>query len=178
VLLYTRYFEFAQERLYRAFAGICRRVPGVRFLVVGKGRRGEEELLLAAARESGFTEALIMAGWVEPHEIPDYLAAADVAIYPLDDTLVNRAKCPAKLTEIILAGIPVVADGVGQAREYITDNDLLCNPADESGMVGKVVTVINNRKNASLSGEQGRRHIVEHFTWKKIADGLEGFYRR
>ena len=45
VLLYTRFFEFAQERLHRAFVGICRQVPGVRLLVVGKGRHGEEELL-------------------------------------------------------------------------------------------------------------------------------------
>ncbi len=176
VLLYTRFFEFTQERLYRVLAGIFRRVPEVRFLVVGKGRRGEEELLLSNAHENGFAEAPIMAGWVEPHEIPDYLAAADVAIYPLDDTLVNRAKCPAKLTEIILAGIPVVADGIGQAREYIADSDLLCNPADESCMVDKVAAVFSNREDASLSAEQAQGHIVKNFAWKEIATRLEGFY--
>lgn len=178
VLLYTRYFEFSQERLYRVFAGISRRVPGVRFLVVGKGRHSEEGFLLAASREFGFAENLIMAGWVDPHEIQNYLAAADVAIYPLDDTLVNRAKCPAKLTEIILAGVPVVADGIGQAREYLHDLDLLSNPADESSMIGKVAAAIDNRQQSVFSAEQGLRHIVEHFAWKKMAVGLEHFYQR
>lgn len=177
VLLYTRFFEFAQERLHRICTGICRQVPGARLLVVGKGRHGEEELLLSAGRKIGFADALVLAGWVEPCEIPNYLAAADVAIYPLDDTLVNRAKCPAKLTEIIIAGIPVVADGVGQAREYLQDDGMLCNPADESGMIGKVVAFIENRQQAGLSGLMGRRHIMEHFAWKKMAAGLDKFYR-
>jgi glycosyltransferase involved in cell wall biosynthesis len=177
VLLYTRFFEFSQERLHRVFDGICRQVPGVRLLVVGKGRHGEEELLLSAARKNGFSDALVMAGWVEPHEIPDYLAASDVAIYPLDDTLVNRAKCPAKLTEIIRAGVPVIADDVGQAREYLHDGDMLCIPADESGMIDKVTAAIENRKQSAMSGQLGRRFIVEHFAWKNIAVGLDGFYR-
>jgi glycosyltransferase involved in cell wall biosynthesis len=178
VLLYTRFFEFTQERLYRVFIGICRQVPGVRFLVVGKGRRGEEEQLLSAGREYGFADALIMTGWVEPHEIPDYLAVADVAIYPLDDTIVNRAKCPAKLTEIICAGIPVVADKVGQAMEYIHDVDWLCIPEDEMSMVEKVVTAINYRHQSKLSGGQLRRHIFADFAWNKMTAGLENFYRQ
>lgn len=178
LLLYTRYFEFSQERLYRLFAGVFKHVPGVRFLVVGKGRNSEEELLTTAARENGFEDALILAGWVEPLEIPHYLAAADVAIYPLDDTLVNRAKCPAKLTEIVLAGIPVVADRIGQAPEYLYDCDELCDPADESGMVDRVSALLMNREKAALSGQQGRRYIAEHFAWKNLAAGLELFYNR
>ena len=110
VLLYTRFFEFDQEKLYFLFEEIFRRVPQVRFLIVGKGRFGEEELLRDAAQKRGFASALCLAGWVEPEEIPNYLAAGDVALYPFDDTLVNRAKCPAKLVEILQAGTPVVAD--------------------------------------------------------------------
>lgn len=178
LLLYTRFFEFSQERLYRLFTGVIKRVPGVRFLVVGKGRNGEEELLTSAARENGFEDALILAGWVEPHEIPNYLAAADVAIYPMDNTLVNRAKCPAKLTEIILAGILVIADGIGQAPEYLHDRGELCNPYDESGMVDKVSAALKDRGKAVLAGQQGRRYIVEHFAWKNLAAGLELFYSR
>ena len=114
VLLYTRFFEFSQEKLHWLFGDIHRQVPGVRFLVVGKGRANEEEQLAAAARSGGFAGSLIMAGWVEPEQLADYLAAGDVAVYPFADTLVNRCKCPAKLTELLLAGCPVVADRVGQ----------------------------------------------------------------
>jgi len=31
-----------------------------------------------------------------------------VALYPFDDNLINRTKCPVKLTDLLYAGIPVV----------------------------------------------------------------------
>ncbi|MBI5485125.1 MAG: glycosyltransferase family 4 protein [Deltaproteobacteria bacterium] len=179
LLLYTRFFEFDQERLYRIFAGILSGVSGVRFLVVGKGRNREEERLTAAARKMGFDAALIMAGWIAPQEIPDYLAAASVAIYPMDDTLVNRSKCPAKLTELLLAGLPVVADRVGQTAEYIVDtvSGILCSPGDTEQMVDRTVWLLQepeaNRKLAS----EGRRSLLERFNWREAAQNLDHFYR-
>ncbi|MDD2734694.1 MAG: glycosyltransferase family 4 protein [Desulfuromonadaceae bacterium] len=179
VLLYTRFFEFAQERLYRVFAGIARRVPDVHFLVVGKGKNREEELLEAASRDMGFDTALVMAGWIEPEEIPDYLAAGDVAIYPLDDTLVNRAKCPAKLTELLSAGIPVVADRVGQAVEYIAHglSGILCDPVASEQMIDETVRLLTQHETAIPLGAEGKRSLLEHCNWIDSAAKLDIFYR-
>lgn len=44
----------------------------------------------------------------------DYFAAADLAICPLEDSLLNRARCPAKLVDLLAAGLAVVADDVGE----------------------------------------------------------------
>jgi glycosyltransferase involved in cell wall biosynthesis len=178
VLLYTRFFEFSQERLHRVLSGIHGRMPDVRFLVVGKGRQGEEDLLLLAANSMGFRESLIMAGWVEPHEIPEYLVAADVAIYPLDDTMVNRAKCPAKLTEIICAGVPVVADRVGQAAEYVKEgvSGVLCDPDNWGEMVGQTVRLLNDRDAGRVLGAAGRRYLLDAFSWNTYAARLDKFY--
>jgi glycosyltransferase involved in cell wall biosynthesis len=180
VLLYTRFFEFSQERLHLVFAGIHRQVPEARFLVVGKGRHGEEELLLQAGREKGFADSLVMAGWVEPGEITNYLAAADVAVYPLDDTLVNHAKCPAKLTEIIRTAIPVVADGVGQATEYVNHDvsGILVDPASSEKMVEETSTLLHNRSRGRALGESGRKYLLERFSWSEFAPKLSAFYRR
>jgi glycosyltransferase involved in cell wall biosynthesis len=180
LLLYTRFFEFSQERLHRTLAGIHARVPEVRILVVGKGRHGEEEELLSASRSMGFAGALIMAGWLEPHEIPDYLAAADVALYPLDDTLVNRAKCPAKLTEIIRAGVAVVADRVGQAEEYIREDHtgLLCAPEFPDEMIDKAVDLLQDQQRRTRFAEAGKQYLEEQFSWHKYAGKLAAFYSR
>lgn len=178
VLLYTRFFEFSQERLYRIFSGIYRCVPTVRFLVVGKGRNREEERLEAAACEMGFETALVMAGWIEPQELPDYLAAGDVALYPMDDTLVNRAKCPAKLTELLVAGVPVVADRVGQAQEYLVDgvSGVLCDPLDPEQMIEQTVRLLQEPETRKKYAAEGRRYILEHFNWSKAAVKLDQFY--
>ncbi len=178
LLLYTRFFEFSQVRLHTVLSRIFKRVPNVRFMIVGKGRHGEEELLLTAARTTGFAESLLMVGWVEPNETRDYLAAADVAIYPLDDTLVNRAKCPVKLTEIIRAGVPVVVDRVGQAIEYVKNGvtGFLCDPENLESMVENTVDVLLDKTKGKLVGEEGQRSLLAHFNWHDSAARMAAFY--
>lgn len=179
LLLYTRFFEFRQERLHRLLADIHRRVPQVRFLVIGQGRNREEELLLRASTERGFREALLMAGWIEPRDIPGFLAAGDVAVYLLDDTLVNRAKCPAKLTELLLAGVPVVADAVGQAKEYIDPaSGMLCSAGDTAEMADKAVDLLLDPEKRAMTARASRSYLLEHFGWGDHAAGLERFYGR
>jgi glycosyltransferase involved in cell wall biosynthesis len=178
VLLYTRFFEFSQEKLHLVFAEVRRKVPGVRFLVVGKGRQGEEVQLIAAAKKDGFEDALLIAGWIEPAELPDYLASADVAIYPFADTLLNRCKCPAKLTELLRGGVPVVADAVGQIKEYIVPDvsGVLCDPDDWQGLVTLTAELLNDPARREELGREGRRHLLEQFRWNMFAEKLELFY--
>ena len=180
VFLYTRFFEFEQEKLHFLFQEIFRRVPGVRFLVVGKGRQGEEEQLLEAARKKGFESALLSAGWIPPEELPGYLAAGDVALYPFDDTPVNRSKCPAKLIELLRAGVPVVADRVGQIGEYIEHgvSGILCNPEDWREMADWIVEILLDPEKRRAMGEAGRRCIAESFSWREHAIRLAEFYRK
>ncbi|MCF6239093.1 MAG: glycosyltransferase, partial [Candidatus Marinimicrobia bacterium] len=177
---YTRFFEFAQERLHNIFQGIVTDNPETKLLVVGKGRHGEEDWLLQAAKMRGFVDNLILAGWTEPEQIPDYLAAADVAIYPLDDTLLNRAKCPAKLTEIMLAGCPVVADKVGQAAEYILhdENGLLVDPRQPEDMLSGVLSLLNNPERGRFLGDNARVTVLTGFRWRDASRQLHEFYQR
>ncbi len=178
LLLYTRFFEFSQDKLHYLFAEICKKVPSVRFLVIGSGRNNEEQLLIRAGEEAGFSPALILAGWVETDEIADYLAAGDVAIYPFADNLLNRSKCPAKLTELLLAEIPVVADRVGQITEYIRPglSGVLCNPDDWQEMADRTVDLLLDGTKGRAVGKSGRSFLLERFSWKDAAAELEKFY--
>lgn len=179
LLLYTRFFEFSQEKLHLLFAEIHRTVHKVRFLVIGTGRQGEEERLVAAGRKHGFSAALVMAGWVEPGDLPGYLAVGDVAIYPFADTLVNRAKCPAKLTELLRAGIPVVAHRVGQLAEYIKPgvSGVLCDPDDWQEMAHRVVELLADPTARQRLGAAGREYLLTRFSWQQAATSVSDFYR-
>lgn len=180
LLLYTRFFEFSQEKLYFICAEIVRSVPQVRILVVGKGRVGEEELLQENGRQQGFSAAFVMAGWVEPSEIPQYLKVGDVALYPFADTMVNRTKCPAKLTELLLAELAVVADCVGQIPEYIDSgkSGILCNPDDWLEMATRTVELLKDRERRLSIGLAGRRYLEDNFSWQHYAAKLNELYNR
>ncbi|MDD2308638.1 MAG: glycosyltransferase family 4 protein [Desulfuromonadaceae bacterium] len=179
LLLYTRFFEFSQKTLHELFASIHKSLPEVRFLIVGQGRCGEEELLRRAADAGGFSAALVMAGWTEAELLPGLLAAGDLAVYPFDDNLVNRAKCPAKLTELLRSGIPVVADRVGQIPEYLTPElqSQLCTPGDVQAMSARCVELLQNRPLCRELGAAARHYILQHFSWTESAARLEQMYQ-
>lgn len=179
VLLYTRFFEFDQEFLYDLFSRLHGQIPSIRFLVVGKGPNGEHDRLKQAARSMGYADALVMAGWIDPPELPDYLVAGDVAVYPFADTLVNRCKCPAKLTELLVAGTAVVAHDVGQIREYIEPgrSGELCQPNDVMAMVERTSHLLNTPAYRFEMAAAARSSMLERYAWDGLAARLEQYYR-
>lgn len=178
LLLYTRFFEFDQQRLYSVLEKVLVRIPDLRILVVGKGAYGEDGQLLQWSIRSGNAANLVMAGWVEPEDLPDCLAAADAAIYPFDDTLVNRTKCPAKLAELAAAGVPLAADRVGQIAEYLQhgESGLLAEPGDTNGLADAVIRLLTERELAMNMGFAAARRMRSEFGWSRLAQGLEQFY--
>jgi len=177
VLLYTRFFEFRIERVIEIMQRVVTQVPTVRLLVVGRGLFGEEERFLDLARAAHIGSAVIYAGWVEHKDLADYFAASDVAIYPYDDTLINRTKCSAKLIELLAAGLPVVADRVGQNREYIKDGVsgiLVANRMDS--YADAVVRLLSDAELRSRLGAAAQRSVRSDYNWGRLTAVAERAY--
>ena len=178
-LLYTRFFEFGAERAAAIMQGVLKLEPETRWLVVGQGLYGEEEQFLAITRALGIAERIVYAGWLAPEKLPAHLALAQVAIYPFDDTLINRCKCAVKLIDLLAAGVPVVADRVGQNAEYIEHgiSGLLVAPGDTEAFVAAVVRLLRDRDLAESVGAAAQERIRTEFTWQKLASQVESLYR-
>jgi glycosyltransferase involved in cell wall biosynthesis len=177
-LLYTRFWEFDLRDLIAALVAVVAQVPTVRLLVVGRGERGEEAELLRLAHRAGIAGAIDYRGWVEPQEIPALLAAADIALVPLDDTLINRARCSVKLLELMAAGLPVVAGRVGQVSEYIEDRQsgLLVPPGDPAALARATLLLLEDA-DLRLRIGAAARVAVSAFTWEQLAPVAEQAYQ-
>lgn len=179
VLAYTRFFEFGPRRLVDVFQQIQARVPDARLIVVGKGLGNEDAELAALAREASLASVVHHLGWGRLEDLPDLFAAADVALYPLDDTRLNRAKCPMKLVDLLLAGVPVVADRVGQAREYVDDGRTgrVVPAGDVTAMADAAADLLKNPGRARALGAAAREDIPRRWNWdeqsRAIARALE-----
>jgi glycosyltransferase involved in cell wall biosynthesis len=178
ILLYTRFFEFTLERVVEVLRRVVAQEPRAKLLIVGEGLFSEEadlDDLLANARLS---EHAVFTSWVEAEHLPDYFAAADVAIFPYDDTLVNRTKCSAKLVDLLTAGLPVVANAVGQNAEYIADGEsgLLVPPADDAAFADAVLRLLADAGLRSRLGAAAARRMRERFDWQHLAAGVEKAY--
>jgi glycosyltransferase involved in cell wall biosynthesis len=180
VLLYTRFFEFQAERVIEVFERVVAEVPEVKFLIVGKGLSEEEERLLHLASQRELADKIVYAGWVEPAQLADCLAAADVAIYPLDDNLLNRARCSVKLVELMAAGLAIVAEDVGQSREYIGHgrSGLLVEAGDTEAFARCVVRLLRDKSLREALGNKARRRVCEEFAWERLVERIESAYHR
>ena len=172
VLLYTRFFEYDVARVIAVFRQVLDAVPEARLLVVGEGLFPQDDARfdrLVAEAELG--EKVLRAGWLPQEHLCDYFAAADVAIYPFDDTLVNRTKCAVKLVDLLAAGVAVVADAVGQNAEYIVHNEtgLLVPSGDVEAMATAVVRLLANAELRRSLGAGAAQRIAERFNWGVLA---------
>jgi len=180
VLLYTRFLEFQVERVVEVFERVAAEVPEVQFLIVGKGLSGEEEKLLRLTSQRGLADRMVYAGWVEPAQLAGCLAAAEVAIYPLDDNLLNRARCSAKLVDLMAAGLAIVAEDVGQSREYIEHgcSGLLVEAGDIGAFARCVVRLLQDKSLREGLGNEAQRRVCEEFAWERLVERIESAYHR
>ena len=198
ILLYTRFFEFSVSRVVEILRRVREAVPEARLLVVGKGFSGEEEELFRLAAQSGltvqrdpppithhadqvgarFTPDVIYYGWVPAETLPTYFAQATLAIYPFDDTLVNRTKCAVKLRDLLAAGVPVVADAVGQNREYIRHGETgwLVSPGDAAAFAKAIVQLLQDAQLCQRLGRAAAHDVRERFTWARLVETVERAY--
>lgn len=179
ILLYTRFFEFPVSRVLEVLQRVRKEVTEAQMLVVGKGLFGEEQELLRQAERLGLREAVEYVGWVEPEGLTACFARAALAIYPFDDTLVNRAKCPVKLLDLLAAGVPVVAEAVGEVREVIRHGETgwVVEPGDITGFVEAVVRLLRNTQLRQRLGEAAACDVQAHRSWDRLVETVEQAYR-
>jgi glycosyltransferase involved in cell wall biosynthesis len=144
---------------------VCELVPSIRVVIVGSGD-GIAALQDQAGR-AGLGERLIFAGWVDQEDVPVYLAAADLALYPHRDTLVNRAKSPSKITAYMAMGKPIVASAVGEIVEYLDAGHagLLVEPGNARAFADGMIALLSDPARAGELGRRARQRIWEHYDW-------------
>ena len=178
ILLYTRFWEFDVRDVVTCLIAVACHIPNIRLLVIGAGERGEEELLALYAQRAGVAHLIDNRGWADESTIAAGLAAADLALYPMHDTLINRAKCSAKLAEQMQAGLPIVAARVGQVSEYIEHehSGWLVRPGDGGALAQGVLHMLQNPEYARQLGRAAHMRIEHLFAWDKLAMRLEQVY--
>jgi glycosyltransferase involved in cell wall biosynthesis len=177
IVLYTR-FEFRPERVVRILEMVRESVKNVRLLVIGEGLMGEERRFEALIRQAGMADHVVFLGWVDYDRLRSYLSLGDVAMYPLDDTLVNRSRCAVKLAELISLGIPVVADRVGQNGEYLQDevSGLLVDPENHEAFKTSLVRLLTQPELRTHMGKAAALRAQTVFGWDQLAAKVEEAY--
>jgi glycosyltransferase involved in cell wall biosynthesis len=131
-----------------------------RLVVIGAGP--ERELLEAAAAKVGVAERVSFLGSKPRAEVVDYLAAADVFLFPTE----RDEAAPLVPLEAMASGLPLLASTVGGGVELIEDgtSGVLLPPAAPEPWAAAIRSVLADDALRRRMGEAARERILESYT--------------
>ncbi|MCA9949854.1 MAG: glycosyltransferase family 4 protein [Anaerolineales bacterium] len=179
LLLYSRLFEFDVQRLVDVLVGVQTAVPDLAILTIGTGLYEDNAAALRTLlTEANLLTAVVDVGWVELDRLPLLLSCADVGLYLMDDTLLNRTKCPVKLADMAAMGVPVVGEAVGQVTEYVVNGRTgsLRPSGATADLAQDIIILLQNPELRHQFSQAARNHIQTHFSWQNLAQQLEKEY--
>ena len=180
LLLYSRLFEFDTKRLVAILAGVKTAVSDLTILSVGTGLYAEDAAQFRQQLErANLNESIVDVGWVERDDLPPLLASADVGLYLMEDTLLNRTKCPVKLADMVTLGLPVVAEAVGQVEEYVVNgrSGYLHPSGDNEAIIHSLIHLLQ-QPDTRHQFSQAARAQAQTFAWPRLARRLEAVYQK
>jgi len=157
--------------LIEAAAAVRKRMPAVRFQLVGEDR-GIQEELDAQARRLGVSQQVAFLG--QRLDVPDLLAASDLLALSSHEEGFSNV-----ILEAMAAGLPVVATDVGGNREAVMNGvtGWLVPPRDSEAMADKILDLLSDQEKAAAWGRRGQDRVKEAFTIGRMVEAHMRLYQ-
>jgi glycosyltransferase involved in cell wall biosynthesis len=142
--------------------------PAILFVLLGEGN--QKPALLSGVRELGLSNVEISPA-VPRYQLPEVLAAADVAIVIFGNYPILEHNSANKFFDALAAGKPVLLNYSGWQREILEDNKagFGCEQCSLDEFVEKVLYFSTHRKQLPQMGRNARRVAEEKFDRDKLA---------
>ncbi|HUW10687.1 MAG TPA: glycosyltransferase family 4 protein [Anaerolineae bacterium] len=178
VLLYTRFVEHSPADVCEVWRVVHEAMPSARLVVVGQGIRGEEQVLARMLAQHGLDSTTKMVHWVPMDQLKWYFHAADVAMMPVNDTILARAKSPARLLDLMAAGVPIACHAVGEYKELLHEgpSGLLVPPGDHRALGLAVVRLLSDEALRRRIGQAAKQRVESAFSWRELSGVVEQVY--
>jgi glycosyltransferase involved in cell wall biosynthesis len=159
------------RNLIMAMPSVLREYPNTKLVILGKGE--EQADLLETANRLGIAEKVVLRfDFVPEKERILHYAAADMCVFPSVYEPFGIVSLEAMAME---KPVVVGARGIVGFREQVISqgaeqNGVHVNGEDSADVGWGIKEVLRNNNLARNWGENGRKHVIEFFTWRKVAD--------
>jgi len=109
--------------------------------------------------------------WTVADEVPTF-NQMDVGIMPLTDDIWTRGKCSFKMLQYMSCGIPVIVSPVGMNVEVLAKGQSGFAARSEAEWYDAFLYLYENRSNADIFGQTGRRVVEQFYDVKMISKQL------
>jgi glycosyltransferase involved in cell wall biosynthesis len=143
-------------------------LPNAVFLIIGEG--AEKARLVSLVNEWRLGNVRFLPE--QPREkIPDLIALSDICLVTLKKAELFKTVIPTKMLEFMACGRPIVSSVDGQARQIFeaANAGIFVEPEDSVVLAEAVAKLYHNPERRRVLGDNGRRHIVAHYSRKQSA---------
>jgi glycogen synthase len=154
-----------------AMPSVLKEFPNTKFVILGKGEE-QRDIVETADRLNIKNNVVYRFDFVPENERILHYAAADMCVFPSSYEPFGIVSLEAMSMEKPLV---VGARGVVGFREQVVNsgpeqNGVHVNGEDPADIAWGIKEVLRNPEKARNWGENGRKRVLEFFTWRKVAD--------
>ena len=162
--------------LIDAFSKVRANKENVKLLMVGDGT--DKSNLEKLANELGIKDDVIFTGQIYSHEVPNFIAAADLGVSAVPPLDIYKVSCPIKMIEYMVMEKPVVAnEEIPEQKVVIQENGggILVKFEAESFANG-IIKLFDDPELAKEMGAKGREWVTKNRSYEILARKLEKRY--
>ncbi len=150
--------------LIRAVALLVPRQPKISAMILGDGP--ERPALEQTARDVGVADRVFFVGWIEPEQVANHLAAADIFVAP--SMLEGQGLA---VLEAMLAGLPVIATRCSGIVDAVRDNEtgLLVPDSSPENIAAAVLRLAEDSALARRLAAAGAALVEQRYTRRASA---------
>ncbi len=179
VVIYMSTFHRFEAELHRtalaAFKLASREVPDARMLMIGGGDLDIRSLIADARLQ----DRVIHAGRVPREEIPQMIAASDVALHVISDHPFHRASSPMVMPEYMAMAKAVVAPRIGELAFALAEGaGVLVERPDPRLLADGLVRLLKDDSLREAVGREALRRARAEYSYKVLAERLSSVYSR
>ncbi|MFC1666700.1 glycosyltransferase family 4 protein [Candidatus Omnitrophota bacterium] len=154
---------------------LFKKIPDVRFMIVGSGYRLSE--LKKYSELAGLDGRLIFSEYVHHDEVPSYMAAADICVACFEKNDITECKSPLKIVEYLASGKPIVASKVGEVERMIGEAGILTEPGNASSLADAIETLLLDKELRLECSHKARKRAEDKYNWSDTAESLLRAYQ-
>jgi glycosyltransferase involved in cell wall biosynthesis len=151
-----------------------RKQPGLRWVIVGDGRK--LDWVRSEVSRRRLEDRVLLVGRFPAARMPSFFAHADALLVSLRSDPIFRITIPGKVQSYLMAGIPLLGmlDGEGAAVIEAAAAGLTCPAGDSEALAAQAVALASrSREERQELGNNGRRYAVAHYSKQGVMDCLE-----
>ena len=164
------------DTLIDAFSIVVRENPELKIRLIIAGDGTERHSLENQVAKLGLSDKVDFLGRIPNGEVAKLLSKMDVyaALSRSDSESFGVAA-----VEAMACGVPVVVADADGFKEVVPDGiaGFIVPRNDARAAANKISYLLNNKNVAREMGILGRKHVMEHYTWKSSVDTMMDIYK-